>query len=155
MPTSPFRSSCAVAGCPEPVRYRGRCRTHGAQADRLRGLSSDRIHTELYASPRWRKLRVWLLARYPLCGCDECRQLGRVHASRVLHHRKPHNGNPELFFDERNLLAVAKVCHDRITGKSLRSHEIRGVNSRPTRDRIYRVAVSRASRPVIATGGIE
>jgi hypothetical protein len=33
----------------------------------------------------------------------------------VVHHKRPHGGDAALFFDETNLQALAKACHDRLT----------------------------------------
>ena len=112
---SPFSSACLTAGCPEPVTSRGRCARHGGAVDRLRGLNADRVHVALYDSARWRRLRRAVLMAHPICECDVCRQTGRVLSARVVHHKRPHGGDAALFFDETNLQALAKACHDRLT----------------------------------------
>ncbi len=109
MPRDPFRPSCLVAGCAAPVASRGRCRRHAEAYDRQRGLDSDRRHRALYASPAWRETRRRKLAACPWCACG-CGQ-----RADVVHHVRPHGGNPALFFAESNLATMAKRCHDKLT----------------------------------------
>lgn len=116
MTGDPYQHACLVAGCSQPVTFRGRCQAHGRSVDTLRGLSSDRLHKALYASARWRRLRALVLSLHPLCQCEECQQTGHVLASRVVHHKQPHGGDETLFFAIDNLQAMAKACHDRLTG---------------------------------------
>jgi 5-methylcytosine-specific restriction protein A len=48
-----------------------------------------------------------------MCVCEECRGVRR--GSRVVDHIVPHRGDPDLFWNEDNWQALAKVCHDRKT----------------------------------------
>jgi 5-methylcytosine-specific restriction protein A len=118
MPTHPYTPLCRTPGCRRPATVRGQCAAHGRQADQHRGLNSDRHHHYLYQSPRWRQLRERLLAEQPLCRCERCLAEGRTVPTTVVHHRQPHGGDLTLFFDARNLEALGKRCHDRITGRS-------------------------------------
>ena len=116
MPGDPFSRACAVAGCPRPVHYRGRCQAHARQTDATRGLHADRhVGAALYRSPEWRALRAAVLAMRPLCECSACVTGPRRERASVVHHVKPHGGNPARFFDPHNLQALSKVCHDRLT----------------------------------------
>jgi 5-methylcytosine-specific restriction protein A len=144
-------AACLVAGCPRPVTSRGRCHRHGASIDACRGLGSDRLHEKLYHSARWRRLRAFVLAETPLCQCDDCHQAGRVRAAGVVHHRQPHGGDPERFFDSANLQALAKTCHDRLTGRGV---QISGATRPPTPlPGVARVAGSLSQGAVVAKGG--
>lgn len=116
MPTSPYQMACVVAGCALPARGRGRCAQHATVADQLRGLGSDRHHAWLYASPEWRRLRRRVLAASPVCRCASCLTSPVVRVTSVVHHIEPHHGDPAKFFDVENLVAMAKTCHDRLTG---------------------------------------
>ena len=117
MPVNPFLHSCRVPSCGAPVASRGACALHASQQDTHRGLTSDRQHKALYDSARWRLLRRAILAARPFCECDQCRGGHvRVTPASVVHHRQPHHGDEHLFFGPDNLQALAKVCHDRITG---------------------------------------
>ena len=118
MPDNPFTASCAVPACGQPVAVRGRCAAHAAQGDAHRALGSDRHHVAHYASVRWRRLRKQILAAHPWCQCDDCRGAVYWPPATVVHHVKPHSGDEDKFFDEANLQALSKPCHDRITGRS-------------------------------------
>jgi 5-methylcytosine-specific restriction protein A len=69
----------------------------------------------LYKTARWRRLRKRVLSRNPLC--VECERQGRITPATVVDHIIPHKGNLELFWDEDNLQALCKPCHDRKTAK--------------------------------------
>ena len=73
-------------------------------------------YRHLYRDPRWRRLRKRVLIRDRF----RCQKTGvilldgrRLPNSAVVHHKKPHKGDPDLFFDEGNCIAVAKEWHDR------------------------------------------
>jgi 5-methylcytosine-specific restriction protein A len=144
---NPFSRSCVVAGCSQSADYRGRCRKHAAVTDRLRGLASDRRHQDLYNSPQWKALRAFVLRQHPVCRCAECVRLGRVWPCAVVHHVRPHGGDRAKFFDPANLEALAKRCHDRITGGE--GGYAKTMDENASR---YRVAVSCESPQVGARG---
>jgi len=112
---TPYQRACPVAGCPRPAGPRGRCAVHERVADELRGLASDRLHADLYQSPQWRRLRASVLAAHPWCECPGCRAVGPRWRATTVHHIRPHGGDPALFFDRRNLLAVTSMCHNVLT----------------------------------------
>lgn len=62
----------------------------------------------LYASTRWRRRRLEVLADEPLC--PDCSTAGRTEPSTEVHHKvKP---TDELsFFDRSNLMGLCKPCH--------------------------------------------
>jgi 5-methylcytosine-specific restriction protein A len=51
-----------------------------------------------------------MLSEHPLC--VECERQGRITPATVVDHIVPHKGNLELFWDENNLQAICKRCHD-------------------------------------------
>ena len=62
---------------------------------------------------RWRKLRLWFLARNPLCA--DCLARGRTEAAAEVHHVIAiSKGGKRL--DPGNLMALCKRCHSRRTG---------------------------------------
>jgi 5-methylcytosine-specific restriction protein A len=128
MPTNPFTRACAMAGCALPVARGGRCALHNRHTDTLRGLSSDRLHTALYHSARWRRLRLAILAEHPLCQCLDCAASNTVLLATVVHHTRPHHGREALFFDETNLQPLSKACHNRLTGRGRRHSQ--GISAR-------------------------
>lgn len=62
---------------------------------------------------RWQKASKAFLAEHPLCQCPECDDGNRrVREATVVDHKRPHRGDPELFWDVNNWQAMAKECHD-------------------------------------------
>jgi len=81
------------------------------------GDGSDRRSKDWLNTARWQRLRLKVLER------DEyiCQQTGvalvdgkKDPHSAVVDHKIPHRGNPELFWDERNLQSVCKRWHDSV-----------------------------------------
>lgn len=64
-----------------------------------------------YNTARWKRLRAAQLAAHPLCAF--CVQLGYTELAEVVDHKRPHRGDPALFFDADNLQSLSKRCHDR------------------------------------------
>lgn len=64
-----------------------------------------------YASTEWRKLRMRVLVR-DLFTCQMCGKLEPNTALLVGDHKEPHRGDRARFFDEQNVWAVCKPCHD-------------------------------------------
>lgn len=79
---------------------------------------NERIRKEVYATSKWRKLRVAKLIEQPLC--EICLQNGKVTAGIDVHHiisfvsildplkRK------EVAYDYNNLQTLCKECHQKI-----------------------------------------
>src|SRR4051812_6840029 len=72
-------------------------------------------HTKLYQSRKWRKTRL-LVANRDLWTCQrpDCGRLIANESDAIGHHRKPHKGNMDLFFDLDNIEIVCRECHDSI-----------------------------------------
>lgn len=69
---------------------------------------------KLYNSKRWGELRRLQLSAHPLCQCPLCGEgKNRVRLANVVDHDPPHRGNSELFYNQDNLISMAKVCHDK------------------------------------------
>lgn len=66
-----------------------------------------------YSTERWRKLRIKIFERdgyacqWPGCGRVEGNTSGLI-----ADHRRRHNGDASLFWDEANLQTLCKPCHD-------------------------------------------
>ena len=73
----------------------------------------------LYNSQRWRNLRKNFLDLNPLC--VYCKQAGKIKPADVVDHIVPHKGNLKLFWDESNLQALCKTCHD--SAKALKENK--------------------------------
>lgn len=69
-----------------------------------------------YFTGRWKALRLKVLEAAGFrCRCERCG--GRFVRPRatIADHITPHRGDPARFWDESNLRAMAKRCHDRKT----------------------------------------
>lgn len=79
----------------------------------------------MYASERWRKLRIIYLRRHPLC--KDCEAVGMVTpATEVDHITAWRKGGTEarqqeLLWDWHNLQALCKSCHSRKTMREVRT----------------------------------
>jgi 5-methylcytosine-specific restriction protein A len=114
MPARPYRP-CSHPGCSALLNGKAsKCPAHLAQArsavDAMRGNSSARGY-----NGAWRAARAAFLRAHPLCECSECAKAGRLLASSVVDHVKPHKGDHGLFWDRSNWQALSKPCHDRKT----------------------------------------
>lgn len=110
MPISPARP-CGHASC----GHLRPCPVHGQGRETYALRVSSRPWSQLYKRARWLRLRERYLNQHPLCECDYCRTVGGPQPARVVHHRVDHRGDLGLFYAEGNLMALAKVCHDRET----------------------------------------
>jgi 5-methylcytosine-specific restriction protein A len=63
-----------------------------------------------YMTSRWKTLRTNQLRRQPIC--ERCWERKRITKATVCHHKIPHKGNPNLFWDINNLASVCSNCHD-------------------------------------------
>lgn len=71
----------------------------------------DRLQRQaLYNTRRWKLLRANQLFAHPMC-CM-CHAQGYRVLATVADHRKPHRGDPVLFFDPDNLQSLCKLHHD-------------------------------------------
>lgn len=68
-------------------------------------------YRRLYKTARWRELRLRILAR-DLYTCRVCGRLEGGKGQMVANHIRPHKGDEALFWDEENLAATCKPCHD-------------------------------------------
>lgn len=64
-----------------------------------------------YKTSRWQKLRWSILVR-DLFTCRRCRRVESETSQLVADHKRPHRGDPTLFWDEGNLECLCKTCHD-------------------------------------------
>lgn len=65
-----------------------------------------------YSTARWKRLRDRVLLRdHYTCQCG-CRHIEPNTAMLVADHKKPHRGDPALFWDETNLQTLWKPHHD-------------------------------------------
>jgi 5-methylcytosine-specific restriction enzyme A len=70
-----------------------------------------------YKSPRWRRLRAYVLAQRPLC--QQCQAAGRITPAHHVHHTTPRRQRPEQALDQANLEALCQACHNTRRGADL------------------------------------
>ena len=109
-PTAALRY-CAEPGCPARV-VRGRCTQHRTDQERYR-LNID--VRRWYRTARWRTLRAQLFDANPLC--VECEKAGVTRIWTDLDHVVPHRGNPDLFWNPKNLQGLCAPHHTMKTGR--------------------------------------
>ena len=103
---------CDYGGC-RAVAVEGSayCAAHqkppqGEAAAHERNRNRNEPHRKWYHSTTWRRLRILVLARDPICcACNRA-------ASSVVDHIKPHKGVWVLFCDLLNLQGLCPPCHD-------------------------------------------
>lgn len=87
------------------------------EAERSRYRDQTKSWRSWYKTARWQKLRRSVLERDGYtCQATGVLLVGKYPApnSPVVDHKRPHRGDPELFWDEGNLQAVSKEYHDRV-----------------------------------------
>lgn len=98
-----------------PATLGGMPNRFGFAPDDKQAANRQRIVFEpwrkLYATARWRKLRmdVFMRDRFKCCMC--LRVDGNT-SRLVCDHVIPHKGDEALFWDEDNLQTLCKPCHD-------------------------------------------
>jgi len=63
-----------------------------------------RKHAELFDSQEWKELKKAHLKEHLLC--RKCYKVDIVNSASNVGHRKPHNGDIDLFFDPHNLVSL-------------------------------------------------
>ena len=67
---------------------------------------------KIYNSARWRNARSNFLCHNPLC--VSCMDVGRVTPAMVVHHKVPHDGDWEKFWDLDNWESLCYKCHNTV-----------------------------------------
>ena len=110
-------AKCKRIGCTEPAIDRGHCERHASTLPPQKKRTRREWHN-LYNTSWWKKARVKVLARTPLCA--NCYKYGYVKAAVDVDHIIDHKGDKALFFDYNNLQGLCKVCHARKTNEENR-----------------------------------
>lgn len=103
---------CRQRGCPNLTdSSSGYCPQHEkAQAQHYDRYHRSPEHSKRYGY-RWRKIRARFLSSHPLC--EQCKLQGKYTTATEVHHVQPlADGGTN---DEKNLMALCKACHSRIT----------------------------------------
>jgi 5-methylcytosine-specific restriction enzyme A len=101
---------CTYPGCNKLVSH-GRCEAHIKQADKA--YDKDRENEpwrQWIHSTRYRLAISIYKSEHPLC--ERCLKKGKVVPAYIVHHKKPHEGNWELFWDQSNWEGVCNPCHE-------------------------------------------
>ena len=76
----------------------------------------------------WKNARAKFLRENPLC--EECERAGRLNCydpasnpAFVVDHRKPHRGDPALFWDRANWSTLCATCHNSYKQRTEKSGE--------------------------------
>lgn len=108
MPRTPKRP-CRHPGCPNL--------SDGVYCEQHRGQYARESATQRGYDARWRRARVLFLRQHSLC--VQCLQENRLTPATVVDHIIPHRGDDKLFWDQGNLQAICKTCHDIKTGSGM------------------------------------
>jgi 5-methylcytosine-specific restriction enzyme A len=115
MPHRP-KQPCGEPGC-NVLTDGKRCDLHRRAQVREYDQHRPSAAKRLYGREWQRESKLFLRA-HPLCQCPHCDEgRTRVRRADVVDHRKPHRGNPALFWDRKNWQAMAKECHDSKTAR--------------------------------------
>jgi 5-methylcytosine-specific restriction protein A len=97
-----------------PPTHRAPGAYHGREAKAVASRANDDRRGSSTArgyGSRWQRERLIYLAEHPLCRM--CQSLGKIEPATVVDHRKPHKGDPQLFWSKDNWQALCKPHHDR------------------------------------------
>ena len=107
MPSKPPRP-CSFPNCPNLVTGKDSlCPKHRKLASKRYEKTRETAVQRGYTT-RWRKLRKMVLARQPMCLCDECR--GENKPADIVHHIDGNAKNNNL----DNLLPMNDSCHNKL-----------------------------------------
>ena len=105
------RRPCRYLGCPKITDSpSGYCAEHERVQTRHYDKFFRQAHNARYGA-NWRKIRAKFLSSNPLCA--QCRLQGKYTIATEVHHIKPLAEGGDN--DEKNLMALCKSCHSRIT----------------------------------------
>jgi 5-methylcytosine-specific restriction protein A len=79
----------------------------------IENAQRDPVIARMYASRDWSVLRLKVLSLFRYrCATPAC-----ANKASIVDHVRPHHGEADLFYDEANLQALCKRCHDRKTAR--------------------------------------
>ena len=99
---------CGRVGCIDIAVSKGLCSKH-KQSREPQTKRVRRPHQKLYSTSWWKKARVRVLSRQPLC--VHCMKHDVITPAIDVDHIKDHKGDRALFFNENNLQPLCKRCH--------------------------------------------
>lgn len=96
------RRPCLEAGCHSFAEYRGRCRAHAANYERLR----NKAGRDIYNTKRWKMTRRRKLNMDPIC--EQCNN----ELATDVHHKQ---GVKVVTWEIEALESLCHSCHSRVT----------------------------------------
>jgi len=105
MPSAPARP-CRQPGCPALVPGGGKCETHRSAEQARYNRARGSAHAQGYGR-RWRKLRLLILARDPIC--KHCYRAPTTDVDHIIARKKGGDDS------EENLQGLCGTCHSRKT----------------------------------------
>jgi 5-methylcytosine-specific restriction endonuclease McrA len=99
---------CKQAGCMAILETPGYCPNH-KPPERKPFENAVRYNQNLHKTARWRDLRKRILEDQWYC--QRCHATTRLE----VHHIKRAKGDPDLFFDQSNLVVLCADCHKLFT----------------------------------------
>ena len=104
------KKPCGYSGCSK-LTTGGPCPEHKRKINRQYDKKRDETPERQWLhSTRWRKASDMHKAEYPLCA--ECERQGRITPAYLTDHIIPHNGDYDLFWDEKNWQNLCSACHE-------------------------------------------
>jgi len=106
---------CTYHGCNKLVKS-GRCESHKKQADKAydRDRDSNEPWRQWIHSTRYRLAIGVYKSEHPLC--EACLKENIVRPVYIVHHKIPHKGNWDLFWDQSNWQSVCLEHHEKVHG---------------------------------------
>ncbi len=108
---------CRKPGCRTLHRNaNGFCDKHDKEQQQKRNDNRPPAHKRGY-DWEWHKFRNRFLEQHPLCECSRCQEMGRLRVADIVHHIQSVDVRPDLKFEETNLVAMSKSCHEAEHGR--------------------------------------
>lgn len=110
----PIKPQTLCSDCSELAQHEGKCLFHWqAYQERKKQQRKNKESNKWYYRKSWKTIRLNYLQQNPFC--EECLKEGNHVQAIEVDHVHPHQGNPELFYDQNNLQSLCKSCHSRKT----------------------------------------
>lgn len=96
---------------PRIASSRPRIASQGHEADRRKLRDQVNAMRRNYKTAAWKRLR-WQVLLDAQFTCARCGTINSDTSRLVADHKRPHRGDPDLFWDRENLQCLCKACHD-------------------------------------------
>lgn len=89
------------------------------------------MNDEFYSSAKWRKKAQHIMRRDGY-QCQLCKRYGRITQAELVHHKIEIEDDPSLAFEDSNLVAICRACHNKV-------HEDKGAKANRRRSSKYNI----------------